>query len=339
MPEEDQPKSGSESPPKASAPTGVSPTSSGEDLAKGMAEVRSFLQRTGTALGTGATVLLTALGLTQAYELFPLPQNHSYFWNGVLLLGAIVGAAAALGGATWLASRFFWAQRRILLDSAGLREDNPDEKELVEAVLDEHAREQLAPSLLALELRALRFERMASRRSSESGEPDPLQREADHLFRVVDIALARAAAVLLERRARNVFRGRWTATALTLTVAGLLLLFAVSDYADGQRDLVDLRTTCSEAKPGAEACETVLPASAEDPATAQTDKEKREALRAARDVVNEYAPRGSASNRAAEAAKLVAACKTVATGESEDLSGAELTAAVELCVAAAEQPG
>jgi len=331
MPAEDQ------SPPKAQAPTGVSPASSGPEVAKGMESIRSSLQKTGSALGAGATVVLTALGLSQAYELFPLPANLTSDQRNALLAVAVIGAAAALGGAALLAFRFLYAQRRILLDSTGLKDRSKDEKKEVTRVYDEHAREHLGRDLLAIELRALRLERIARRQpTAANGLPNPMQAEADYLNSVVDIALVRAAAVVLERRARNAFRVWWTGLALAVTLVGLGALFAVGDYAAGQRDLVELRKNCSEAKAGANACETVVPKSDSDAAKTEANKAAKDSLKTARRMINKYAPRGSSSARAAAAAELVAACKTVAIDKSSGLSGTDLTAAVALCVAAAE---
>jgi hypothetical protein len=326
----------STSPPKAPAPTGVSPAADAAELAKGMEGIRSLLQRTGAALGAGATALLTALGLTEAYELFPLPQDLSGFEQLVLVIGAGLGAVAALGGAAWLTSRFFWAQRRILLDSTGLRgEDDKGEKKLVKRVLDEHAREQLAHTLQDVERRALRLERIARRRRESAESPNPIKQEADYLGEFVSIALSRAAAVLLERRARNVFRGLWTATALATTIAGLLVVFALGDYTKGQRDLVELRKTCSEAKPSANACATVVSESDATAAQQEADKAAETALREARRIIDDYQPTGSPSNRASAAAKLMAACTTLSKAQAPDIAQAELTRAVTTCIRAA----
>jgi hypothetical protein len=330
-------------PPKARAPTGVSPASGGEELAKGMEGIRSLLQRTGAALGAGAAALLAALGLTQAYELFPLPENLQTEQKVSMLIGALLGAGLALGGTAWLASRFFSAQRRILLDSAGLQdESNKAERDraTVKRVLDEHAREENAHDLLALELRALRLQRIARRRGEGAGQlaraaSEAIQAESDRVQGVVSIALTRAAAVLLEKRASDVFKPGRTAAALVVALTGLILLFGVGDYADGQRELVELRKTCSEAKPGAKACETVVPPSDLAAAAAAGKEAKRRARAKASNAIKDYRPRGDKADRAGQAARLVDACQTRVSASAPSLTGEELGRAVGLCVAIA----
>ena len=332
-------------PPKAPAPTGVSPSSGADDLAKGMEGVRSMLQRTGAALGAASAAVLAALGLTQAYELFPLPQGLDPEQKLSIVVSALAGAALALGGATWLAARFFSAQRRILLDSSGLQGDTVAERAEVMRVLTEHAREENARNLLALELRALRLDRIARRRkaaqlrSSVQSPPalasSGIQAEADRLHSVVSIALTRAAAVLLERRARDVFRGGRTAAALVMTLGGLLLLFGVGDYTDGERDLVELRKACSEAKPGAQACETVVPDNDEEAASIASEVEAQRKAKRARKFIERYQPTGTAAERAAQAAKLVRSCQTYVSWREPGLAGEELTIALRMCIAAA----
>jgi hypothetical protein len=329
-------------PPLAPSPTGVSPAASREELKEGRDAIRSSLQKTGSALAAGATVLLTALGLTQAYELFPLPQNLSDEDEKALLITAFLGALAAIGGAALLAARFFWAQRRILLNSRGLQgEDDEEEKRVVGQVLTEHAREQTAQSLHALELRALRLERIARRRSASrpAREVDPAQDQADYLNGVISIALARASAVLLERRARDVYRSGWSALGLAAAILGLVAIFGVGDYAEGQRDLVELRKTCSEAKPPSNACETVV-AAPESEQDEQADQSAQQTLEQARTFINEYASRGNrgkAAQRTAATARLIAACEAIVTKNAPNLVEARASAAIQQCVTAARR--
>jgi hypothetical protein len=333
-------ESKSSPPAVAPSPTGVSPAASREELKAGRDAIRSSLQKTGSALAAGATVLLTALGLTQAYELFPLPQNLADEDEKALLIAAFGGALAAIGGAALLAGRFFWAQRQILLNSRGLQgEDNKEEVQVVKEVLDEHAREQTAENLHALELRALRLERIARRRSASwpKDKVDPAQNQADYLNGVVVIALGRASAVLLERRASNVYKSAWSAVGLIAAILGVVVVFGVGDYAEGQRDLVDLRKTCSEAKAGPNACETVV-AAPEPKKTEQTDPAAQQALVEARRIINQYASqgtRGNAVKRAAAAARLIAACETVVKKNAPNLVDARASAAIQQCVTAA----
>jgi hypothetical protein len=74
------------------------------------------------------------------------------------------------------------------------------------------------------------------------------KRESDRLWGVVHLALVRTAAAILEQRSRNAFRGLPTIIALALSVAGIVGIFALSDYYKGQRDLYQAREKCAQAE-------------------------------------------------------------------------------------------
>jgi hypothetical protein len=119
----------------------------------------------------------------------------------------------------------------------------------VQSVLDEHAAEEVAASLYMLELRSLRLARLSRRlASADESRSKTLASEAKRLDEKVSIALTRAAATLLEDRARRVFRGWPTALALGIAAAGFVGLFATVDYYKGQRSLFESREKCAKAE-------------------------------------------------------------------------------------------
>jgi hypothetical protein len=238
------------------------------DLQAGMQAIRHLLQKVGAALGAAGAALMTGLGYTQIHKIFPLPAGSS----GWLFVLAVAGSAGGLIGAAWLAARFFGAQRRILISSE--QEDGGSlrqwrlakrkgftnfERELRDEVFDEQAGEDGAKTLRGLELRALRYERIA-RREKDEARAKAFQAEADRLQGNVRLALVQAAAAVLERRSHQAFKGLFTAIPLLLAIAGIIVVFGLADWSQGQRDLISLRKSCAEAqKAGAvNACEPVV---------------------------------------------------------------------------------
>jgi hypothetical protein len=249
-PSEDDPSTGGkEEPPKGTAPGGVDPAADAAALAKANASIRSLLQRTGTALGAAATVLLAGLGWTRLHDILPIPAGECWLWPLLAITGAVLGSA-------WLAAIFFYAQQRILIGTTeesrqGLRKRD---RKIVDRVLSEHSRQELAPKLLDLELRALRLERLA--RAKERADEDQakgLQAEAERLSALVRISLHRAASTVLEGRSRRAFV-RWpTIAALLLGVSGIASTFAIADSYKGKRDALarsakEAATDAKEAK-------------------------------------------------------------------------------------------
>lgn len=178
-----------------------------------------------------------------------------------LTTGLALGSFLAVGGAAWLASRFFGAQRRILIapDDALTKLGDADERRGRDYFFGEVARGEGAASLRDLELRAARLDRVARRLPADSDEAKRASSEATSLAGVIELALSSAALWILECRSSKAFDGRKTKIALGMTVLGLVLVFGIADYAKGERELVNLRTKCQTAvKAGAiDACDPV----------------------------------------------------------------------------------
>ncbi len=62
------------------------------------------------------------------------------------------------------------------------------------------------------------------------------------------IALDRAAASILENRARQAFQSWKTFVALALAAGGIVGTFTIAGYYEGERDLSDLRAKCAKAE-------------------------------------------------------------------------------------------
>jgi len=236
--------------PKGRAVPGVGTDQDIAQLSAGMEVMRSDLRRNGAAVSGAVTAILTAIGYTQLHQIFPIPPD-SAAWFGPAAIG---GMALAVIGSALLVGRVFAAQRRILLgtdaEGTGL---SHHERTRARSMLTEHAREERATTLRALEYRMLRLERVARRRSAlavpqphhtTSVPPDPAQVEADRINGFILIALKRVAASILEERTRKALGGWVSALAFFLAAAGVTTTFALADYSSGQRSLVALREKC-----------------------------------------------------------------------------------------------
>lgn len=247
--------------PKAPAEPSSSADDEAADLREALQKIRDLLQKFGAALGAGAAAIMAGLGYTQLHKIFPLPAH----WSWLYLLLALAASASALGGAAWLAARFFAAQRRIVIDTEW--EDDPftnAERKVIRPAVKDTAAEHEARTLLDLELRAQRFSRIA-RRVNDKAEKEQFERQAEQLTGAIRLSLLRAVVRVLEHRANDAFRGRDTKVAMALTIAGIISVFGLADWSQGKRDLIGLRKSCAEAqKAGAvDACKDVVPKKAQ----------------------------------------------------------------------------
>jgi hypothetical protein len=264
-----------------------------QQLATGMEEIRAHLRRMGTGLAAAGGVILAGLGYAQVHQTFPLPEGlHSHVLSGKWLfgLGAALAAFIAAVGAIWLAARFFGAQRRIPMstDYDDFKQELGRENQDAIKVLNEYARAEEASVLLALDLRADRFDRLSRRLTGPKAAA--FGREAARLYTLINTALVDASYVVLERRSEKAFREKRTALALLLAVVGILALFGLADYSKGRRDLIDLRSRCQQAvNIGAtDACDSVRTPkqslAVRQAATAEDRARKHAAANAARQV-------------------------------------------------------
>ena len=175
----------------------------------------------------------------------------------VLAMLAVIAAAVVTG-------LFFAAQRRIVFApskpeaAVGL---SKTEKELVRAVVDEHAEEDNAKTAADLELRALRLGRVArAEDASDEESAKAIQEEADRLNDRLSLASKRAALSVVELRSERVFAARMnnpTAWWLGIAVASVVSLLVLAEFSQGQRNLLDLQKKCADAKVAMSGCEDI----------------------------------------------------------------------------------
>lgn len=252
-----------------STSSAVGSASAADGVGDDMQAIRDHLRAVGSGIGVGLGALLTGLGYTQIHKLFPLPAGHGYF--AVL---AFACSAAALIGAAILVGRFYAAQRRVPVSTD--RDRPPPQAWLVKLLLmvvasnrspdgltsdecarrdrvyDQSARDEGAHTLKALELRAYRMARIGRKVGDERGAG--LVKESERLLDAVDEALGQGAAAVLERRAEQAFSGWFTRIPALLTIAGIIGIFGLADWSQGQRELVAVGKQCGEAKAAIAAC-------------------------------------------------------------------------------------
>jgi len=312
--------------PKAQAPGGVDPGADAAQLAQANVAMRSLLQRMGAGLGAAATAILAGLGWTRLNDIFPIPRNVES-WTWALLIVAVV---SALIGSAWLSSIFFVAQRRIMIGTTkrSRRGLHGDDKSIADRVLKEHARFEEAPKILDIELRALRFERIArSLKPAEAGTAKALHAESDRLYGFVGLALHRAASAVLENRSRRAFF-QWP-TFVALAAGGIFGSFAIADYYKGERDLSALQVTCAKGEESfPNAC-----APFETSAARVRRQREQKATKAASSVVKARAVK--ASKRTPAQKRLLAAVATCQKAIPRSVTGPTRAKAVGLCAVAA----
>lgn len=329
----DQPNPGSAAP-QSPATGAVDPSADEKQLQDGMAAIRSLLQRTAAVLGSAATVIIGALGFTQ--NIFPIPKNLDGGWTA-LLISAVI---AAVVGSVWLTSIFLTAQRRILIPADESDDDDlGDERSTAVRVRRDHARWEQAESLRDVEWRALRLQRIA-RSTEDADEAKAAKAEADRLFAFIGVALVRAAATVLEERARKAFRGRPTTIAVVLAAAGIIGVFGLSAYFKGQRDLLSLREQCWKAQKAGvvgacSAFSTAWQAEQQRAAVVKANAESEQAKQAAMKEAGDAFARLSPTQQAAitQAADCEAAIDHLPP--SQRPSGDARTRAVATCLVAA----
>lgn len=258
-------------PDKGPAAPGVDRTADVGKLAESITAMRDDLRKFGAALGAGASAVVVGLGWTTLHNIYPVPAAHPF----LLGWGAFLLALLAAGAAIYLAAQFFAAQRRIVFKPSDPQQANglnAAEKDLVEDVLREHAQEENASDALALELRAMRFGRIARTGSAADARAvAAAAAESSRLYATLALAEARAALAVLERRSQQLFTwtGRPAQTAAVAVVA-VVGLFLLADYSKGERDRIDLLAKCQKAvTAGAPtACDTVVQPKAGPPTSA-----------------------------------------------------------------------
>jgi hypothetical protein len=186
----------------------AAPPSEVDEIKADVKGLRDSLGRMGKSIGAIVTAVVAAVGYTQIHDIFPFPAGEP-LWLRALAIGA---AAAGLGASAFLVVRFFFAQRRILIESDLSRRWrwHVDWNEAVEQT-HKSAWSEGAPTLYDLDRRSIRLDRIARRLETTTDDDsqrlgDASRKEADRLGSVVTRELWRAAEHILERRTRGAFR-------------------------------------------------------------------------------------------------------------------------------------
>jgi hypothetical protein len=221
----------------------AAPPSEVDEIKADVKGLRDSLGRMGKSIGAIVTAVVAAVGYTQIHDIFPFPAGEP-LWLRALAIGA---AAAGLGASAFLVVRFFFAQRRILIESDLSRRWrwHVDWNEAVEQT-HKSAWSEGAPTLYDLDRRSIRLDRIARRLETTTDDDsqrlgDASRKEADRLGSVVTRELWRAAEHILERRTRGAFGGPLASLAILLAVFGVGFTFAIADWSKGKRSLPEQR--------------------------------------------------------------------------------------------------
>jgi hypothetical protein len=168
-------------------------------------------------------------------------------------------------------------------------------------------------------------------RMSGASTADRVQAESDRLYGIVSIALYSAAAMVLERRSEEAFRGWRTKAALAVAAVGIAGTFGLADYFKSQRDLGTLRAACiqAEAQGATNAC-----APFESKSELQTARLQAAAVAAAATVTTlEQAARAKLSPEQKQILARFAKCTTAVAQlpATKSLSDASKQEAAALC--------
>jgi hypothetical protein len=291
--------------------------------------VRSQLQRTAALLGAAAVAVIGGLGYAQLHNIFPIPRNVSVA-SKVALPCFVV---AAIGGASWLAAIFLSAQRRILIGPDWDDDLNERDKKVAKRVRGAFARHEQADNLMDVHLRTLRLAAVARALTARDAKrANAAKAEADRVRTLVDFALIRTAAAILEDRSRRAFKGLPTLFALILASAGIVGMFAVADSYKGRRDSFESREKCAKAEANgvADACAAFESSEQTAERHAAEAAAKEAAAKKAKDAMERLTPTQQALVRRA------ADCETAvdALPASQRPSGQARVRAVARCVSA-----
>ena len=225
-----------------SAP-GVDPAKDLDALRDSIAQERADLTATGTGLAAIAVGAFATIGYTRIDDLFPFPADAPRW------LASLTGLAAggALLAATILVVRFYWARRKILIDSRLKTLGKVDAKTVI-PVAHHMAYEQGAASLLALDLRVDRLARIAHRLDPYEQAKDQAsatsadaklalkaRTEADRVQHIVQLSLLQCVLYLLQRRSRGALGSPTSAALIVIAVLGVGFTFGVADWAKSHR--------------------------------------------------------------------------------------------------------
>lgn len=225
--------------------TATAPPSGGRSASEFRDIADSLRNRTdvfGKTLGAVATLGTTAVGLSRISELYPVHEH-----DGVWVVAACIGLAAAALAAIGVAVRLMWAGRPVFIN-ADL--ENPEldesEREKIKPVFHVAARRFGYETLLGLEQR----ERVLRSAASQARDEDERTRRtalADEAKTEIEQALGQAQVVVVRQRTTNAVND-WSWVLYLLVIGGLILFALGADRVSGDRTSIADAKACGEAR-------------------------------------------------------------------------------------------
>jgi len=217
--------------------------------------LRTRADLAGKVLAGGGSTLLTAFGIAQFSDIWPIPPGEKP--------AAVVGVAGFLAmvlGVLGIAYRF-WRIGGSLPFRVNLKKMpdlTEDEKATTQLAYDELARLNNVTSLSAYEARAQRLERIA--RWLPVTAADRARVEASLIYTEILATLARAKKSVLRNRVTKAVRGRGAIALYLLFVAGVLSIALAGDKIQSERtDRITVAKACAEARAMETTVESELP--------------------------------------------------------------------------------
>lgn len=212
-------------------------------------KLRGRVDTLGKTFGALATTGATAIGLAKIGDLFPLPKGDDYkAWAYAAIGGFALGALAVV----YLATRLSKVSRPLYVrsDVEGMerdREISGKERRRIEPLFERTARLNGAQSLVGYERRGAALRRTA-RWTRHEDERARREARADEVRADVEQTLARAAVIVIRRRAAKALTGFGAWAAYVAFVAGLVLFALGTDkVASGRVDPATAKA-CADAR-------------------------------------------------------------------------------------------
>ena len=197
-------------------------------------KIRSNADLTAKALGGLGSALLTAIGIAKIGDLWPLPDTN----RGWFAAGVVVASFCVMAFVLAFITLRFWRLNEALVyasdvdDMEDLR--GREEKRKVRDVYERTSNLNNVHSLAAYEARAQRLYRIAARTDDEN-EAKRIRAEADAIAAEVVATQARAAVVIIRRRASQALRGRAAKAAYAGFVVAAIAFALSTDWLESER--------------------------------------------------------------------------------------------------------
>jgi len=238
-------RASADKPPDAPAAPGRT-TAEYRDLAD---KIRGRVDALGKTFGALATTGATAIGLAKIGDLFPLPAGDAYeTWAYVAIGGFAVGVLAVI----YLATRLSKVSRPLYVraDLDGMERDDEisgPERGRIEPLFDRTARLNGAQSLMGYERRGGALRRSA-RWTRDEEERKRREALADEVRGDVEQTLARAAVIVIRRRAAKAVTGLGAWLAYLAFVSGLVAFGLGTDKVASGRVEPATAKACADAR-------------------------------------------------------------------------------------------